>query len=267
MTTVTRAPERSTAESLFSRVVAGVDGSDPGFEAARQAARLVTPDGWIEVFTAVHLAEANLAGWSAPRIRADFEREADEALQKGIEIAGRRAEARRANGPALESLLRELAHRQATLVVVGTHGHSRVSEILIGGVAGELLHKAPCSVCIARPPLAEPLFPRSIVVGVDGSPQSEAAAAAGRCLSERFDAPLSRVMALGGKDVDGTRADALGAIRVQANPVEALVEASANTDLLIVGSRGLHGLKARGSVSERVVHRARCSVLVVRRSD
>jgi nucleotide-binding universal stress UspA family protein len=244
-----------------------VDGSEPGYEAARQAARLVTPDGWIEVFTAVHLAEANLAGLSAPSLRAEFQREADETLHKSIEIAGRRAESRCANGPPLQSLLRELDHRQATLVVVGTHGHSRLSEILIGGVAGELLHEAPCSVCIARPPLAEPLFPRSIVVGVDGSPQSEAALAAGRYLSERFDAPLTRVIALGGKDVDRTRAHELGAIPVQAHAVEALVETSEDADLLVVGSRGLHGLKALGSVSERVAHRARCSVLVVRRSD
>jgi nucleotide-binding universal stress UspA family protein len=31
-----------------------------------------------------------------------------------------------------------------------------------------------------------------------------------------------------------------------------------------VGSRGLHGLRALGSVSERVAHDASCSVLVVR---
>ena len=35
-------------------------------------------------------------------------------------------------------------------------------------------------------------------------------------------------------------------------------------DLVVIGSRGLHGLKALGSVSERVAHQAECSVLVVR---
>jgi nucleotide-binding universal stress UspA family protein len=49
-----------------------------------------------------------------------------------------------------------------------------------------------------------------------------------------------------------------------AAPVAALVEAAACADLLIVGSRGLHGLRALGSVSERVAHAASCSVLVVR---
>jgi nucleotide-binding universal stress UspA family protein len=48
------------------------------------------------------------------------------------------------------------------------------------------------------------------------------------------------------------------------DPVKALVTASADADLLVVGSRGLHGLKALGSVSERVAHQAHCSTLVVR---
>ena len=44
----------------------------------------------------------------------------------------------------------------------------------------------------------------------------------------------------------------------------ALVEASRDADLLVVGNRGLHGLRALGSVAERVAHQAACSVLVVR---
>ena len=46
--------------------------------------------------------------------------------------------------------------------------------------------------------------------------------------------------------------------------MSALVEAAADADLLVVGSRGLHGFKALGSVSERVAYEAACSVLVVR---
>ncbi len=34
--------------------------------------------------------------------------------------------------------------------------------------------------------------------------------------------------------------------------------------LVVLGSRGLHGFSARGSVGERAGHRATCSVLVVR---
>jgi nucleotide-binding universal stress UspA family protein len=47
-------------------------------------------------------------------------------------------------------------------------------------------------------------------------------------------------------------------------PVEVLLTAAEGADLLVVGSRGLHGVSALGSVSERVAHGARCSVLVAR---
>jgi hypothetical protein len=46
--------------------------------------------------------------------------------------------------------------------------------------------------------------------------------------------------------------------------VDVLVSAARDADLLVLGSRGLHGLRALGSVSERVAHRAPSSVLVVR---
>jgi nucleotide-binding universal stress UspA family protein len=49
--------------------------------------------------------------------------------------------------------------------------------------------------------------------------------------------------------------------------VDALVDASHEADLVVVGSRGLHGVQALGSVSERVAHRAVCSVLVVRGAE
>jgi Universal stress protein family len=46
--------------------------------------------------------------------------------------------------------------------------------------------------------------------------------------------------------------------------VDALVGSASGADLLVVGSRGLHGLKSLGSVSERVAHQAERSVLIVR---
>ena len=250
---------------VFGRVVAGVDGSEPGFEAARQASRLVEPDGRLEIVTAVHLAEASLAGPTAPRLHGELDREAAETAGEGAAIAGPRAESRVLNGPPAATLKRELAEQDATLVVVGTHGHSRMSEIMLGGVVGELLHDAPCSVLVVRPPAAEALFPRAIVAGADGSPESAAAVATAQYLAERFSAPLTVITALGGKDVDLAAAQRLAPVQtVDEHPVPALVEACAEADILVVGSRGLHGLRSLGSVSERVAHRARCSVLVVR---
>jgi nucleotide-binding universal stress UspA family protein len=73
----------------------------------------------------------------------------------------------------------------------------------------------------------------------------------------------------GGVDIGAVRSalDALGGADVPLRedgraPVEALT--SLGPDLLVVGNRGLQGLRSLGSVSERVAHEAACSVLVVR---
>jgi nucleotide-binding universal stress UspA family protein len=74
------------------------------------------------------------------------------------------------------------------------------------------------------------------------------------------------VAATGGKDIQLEAVQELGPDLVvdPGRPVETLTELSKEADLLVVGSRGLHGLRALGSVSERVAHHAQCSVLVVR---
>lgn len=254
------------ARSLFSHIVVGVDGTEPGFEACRQAARLADACGSLELFTAVYLAEAALAGWSAPRLADDLLTEARIALDKATEITGPRATPRLVTGPPTKSLLKELEETQASLVALGTHGQTRASEIMLGGVVGELLHFAPCSVLIARPPVADAIFPRAIVVGIDGSEASDPALAVAQELASRFASPLRIVTALRGKGVELARVHLRSAFceTIDGHPVDVLVSAARDADLLVVGSRGLHGLRALGSVSERVAHRAPSSVLVVR---
>jgi len=256
----------SRAGSVFGRVIVGIDGTEPGFEACRQALRLAAPNAWIELVSAAYLAGAALAGWSAARMAEELEREAGEGLRRAQEIAGDRASVRLMNGPAADVLLREAEKKDATLLALGTHGHSRLSEIMIGGVAGEILHRAPCSVLIARPPHSAEKFPGSIVVGLDGSLESDGALAAADELRRRLDVPLRVLVALRGKGVDSGHVHLRTPFSepVDAYPVDALVDASTQADLVVVGSRGLHGVRALGSVSERVAHRARSSVLVVR---
>jgi nucleotide-binding universal stress UspA family protein len=120
-------------------------------------------------------------------------------------------------------------------------------------------------VLLARKPHFGP-FPASILCGVDGSDQSLVAAEVANDVAERFGAELVFVAATGGKPVDFERIRKLGSdvIEDDRRPVEALVDLSGEADLLVVGSRGLHGPAALGSVSERVAHRAASSVLVVR---
>jgi hypothetical protein len=71
-------------------------------------------------------------------------------------------------------------------------------------------------------------------------------------------AELVTIAAAGGKSIDLEAVHDADpeAVVDPGHPVETLVELSHEADLLIVGSRGLHGPRALGSVSERVAHRA-----------
>ena len=258
-------PGTAIGEPLFSRIVVGIDGSEASFEACRQIARLAEQDAKIDTVAVVHLGPDVAAALDAAHIVDVLEREAEDALEHAVEILGGRAHKRYLDGFVTQALLAELEDFHATLLALGTHEHHRATEILIGGVAGELLHKAPCSVLIARPCRMQD-FPAKLVVGDDGSNQADEAVAVARELAARFGIPMRVITALDGKGVDLPHVHhrARFAEVVARQPVKALVEAARDADLLVVGSRGLHGLKALGSVSERVAHDASCSVLVVR---
>jgi nucleotide-binding universal stress UspA family protein len=243
--TVTKPTPDPVTRSVFASVLVGVDGTEEGLEAVRQAAAVVDPAGVVAVLGVVETALAAQAGFDSARVAEELEKEGERAVRAAGDLLGHGATCRLVAGLPVPLLRAEAAATGATLLALGTHGHRRLTEIMIGGVAGELLHAAPCSVLIARRPQHERPFPSALVVGDDGSPQAAAALAAAHELAARTDASV-RV------------------VRAATEPVEVLVEASADADLVLVGSRGLHGVRALGSVSERVAHEARCSVLVVR---
>jgi len=232
--------------SIFGRVLVGIDESPESLEAARQAATLAT--GPVTLLAAYDVTHALVGGGMLPApIYLDegpIRERAEEALERASqEFASTEPVGKIARGRSWEVLLAEIDREQDTLVVVGSHGAGRAKGILIGSTVTEVVHKAPCSVLVARKPLKD--FLSSIVVGVDGSPESVAAEAVARDIAERFDAKLERYESV-------------------PDPVNALANAATEAGLLVVGSRGLHGIRALGSVSERVAHEAACSVLVVR---
>jgi nucleotide-binding universal stress UspA family protein len=189
---------------------------------------------------------------------------AEEALREAGEQVSASA-AHTVRGPAGTVLLDRIERHRASLVAVGSHGLGRLTGAFAGSTATELVHRAPCSVLIARGD--ESWTPERIVVGLDGSAGSAAAFAAASRVAERPGSSLTVVVAEAGRAADVAAVSLLagdGAHVVEGDPVDVLAAASEEADLLVVGSRGLHGVRALGSVSERVAHRAACSTLVVR---
>ena len=247
--------------SIFDRIVCGVDGTPESLFAVKQAGRLQRPDGSLLLVVAMNLAKAAHAGMAATHAAGLMQDEADRAMAEASELVA--AEGRIVNGDPATVLMNEAQH--ATLLAVGSHGHRRAAGTLLGTVATRMLHEAPCSVLVARPARDPDTWPQAIVVGVDGSAESELAVAAVRSVADAHGADLSVVSATGDQvdrdvahrvapEVEERDGRALGVLKAE----------SETADLVVVGSRGLQGLKSLGSVSERIAHQASCSVLVVR---
>jgi nucleotide-binding universal stress UspA family protein len=255
---------RPASPSTFERIVCGVDGTPESLVAVRQAVRLQEPHGHLHVASVAPLAKAAHAGFAASHAAEQLQQEAEAALGDARAIAPS-ASTKLMDGDPVGVLLREVEAEQTTLIAVGSHGRGRTAAMLLGTVAARMLRDAPCSVLIAREARDEKTWPQSMVVGIDGSLEAAGAFAVAHALAERFGASVRAVASIGDQfDRQAALAITSELEEQPVGAVDALAAASESADLVLVGSRGLHGLKALGSVSERVANQARSSVLVVR---
>lgn len=235
----------SASTHVFDRVVCGVARSEAGIVAARAAALLADPDGSLTIVA-----------------------DATAALQQATATAQplHHVEGKLVEGEPLHALLAEIESRQATAVVVGSHGHARATGIALGSVATHLLHEAPCPVLIARGNVVPGGWPSLIVVGLDGSERSTHTYGAARELAERLGSPVRAVVATRdrGVDLEAARSITPDLEEHDSRALDLLAGLSSPSDLVVVGNRGLKGVRALGSLSERLAHEARSSVLVLR---
>ncbi len=280
-------------------VVVGMDGSSGALRAARWAAteavrrqvglRIVTAFAW----TADHIL-------GHPGLGERFRDQMLEVARREIATA---AEAALAAEPDLDvttqvdvgAPIRVLGSeaRRAQLVVLGDRGLGGITGLLLGSVAVALAAHAACPVVVVRGDRAGD--DGAVVIGVDGSPVSEAA------LAFAFDAAATRGAELVAvhswwptpfDDALGPMLDSDVRFAVEESAIlaerlagwgqevprgcgatdggagrtcPALVEASKSAQMVVVGSRGrgnATGLML-GSVVHGVLHRAHCPVAIV----
>lgn len=267
------APLAHSSEGAFDSVVCGVDGSRGGFDAVRQAAMLARPGATVDLVSVVWERGTGLTAQTALSTGR-----AEEALGRARDIAGAvdvhisTSLVRAENAPA--ALLERV--RGHELAVVGSHAGSRIEGIVLGSTASALLHRASAPVLVARRPPEGERFGDRILVASDGSADAGRAVEVAAAIAGAYGSELHVVVAAWGIDdrldaiLAATR-DALGGIEprthvVVADPRAAIVAAAARVraSLVVVGSRGLGGVRALGSVSEVVAHDAPCSALVAR---
>lgn len=271
----------------LSRIVAAIDGTRAGFEAARQAARLVSPRGTVHLLAVADPYFAAMNTWAGQRLVSVEEvvTSAGEHLAKqrllqraaeSVEDARRQVsdhappdvtvETSVVEGPTHDVLMQ--ASADASVLALGSHGGGRMTGFVLTSTATDMLRNAGCSVLVARPPFDEDTFPRRIVAALDGSePALQALEIARQIVAEHGGRP-ELVGASAGRVPAGSVAPGpVGDVPVEAlrgRAADAIAAAGEGADLIVMGARGLKGAKALGSVSERVAHKAASSVLVIR---
>ena len=193
------------------------------------------------------------------------------------------------SGPAVETILERAADERTDLILMGARGLSNIQTFLMGSVSQQVATYAPCSVLIVK---NHPARVKRILVAVDGS---RAADDVIRFLSARLQpkgleitvvyvfhpdyiftvpgAAISDYLDDWLHDAYVRPLEAAGFVAetacVAGHSAAKLIEVARrrHVDLLVMGSRGLTGLKRLllGSVSQQVVKHSPVSVLIVRR--
>lgn len=203
----------------------------------------------------------------------------------------------------------ELIHRadawKADLVVVGSQGRSAIGRLVLGSVSKKIVTDSHHSVRVARGPVEHnDVLPPRVVIGVDGSPESEhAVRAVGirvwpsltevRVIAVDDGTPplrISRILPTAAEMIRSSNEKVAAAARFmvewaenelrsiglqvsaaveKGNPERVLIEEARkwNANSIFVGGRKFSGAMERfrlGSVSTALVTNAHCSVEVVR---
>ncbi|KQU56280.1 hypothetical protein ASG84_21255 [Rhodococcus sp. Leaf278] len=289
----------STARTL--PIVVGIDGSAEAEAAARWAARYAD-----KVHATVRLVHAVPVGdWYGSAAFVD-----GGALERDLRAMGRaqlvRAEAAIHDvAPAVTvetaavdgTIASYVADAGADMVVLGSRKSNAIRDLTLGSNSLRVVTHAHCPVLLLRGENERVEAVRPIVVGIDGSEQSDRALGIAFEMADNLGAPVVAVNYWGfpaqpglgtgfeGIDWVGIREHekrwldthvetmhekypgvTLTTVSAQSSPTRGLRAMSATASMLVVGSRGRGALRGAilGSVGQNLVHHADCSVMIVR---
>ena len=284
------------------RIVAGVDWSDEAFAAVEQIGLLYRPDDVVLVHgvdlgmfhNPLVAGAVNLQGYD------EFRQALIDAGRQAIE---RCRTLLPAETPSIRTLcevqhpaafiLDSAATVKADLIAMGTHDHSRMMEMFVGSVSHRVLLHATVPTLIVKGK-ARPIA--RVLMAVEG--REDAIRLQTWLTAHPFKNPVAvtilsvlvplhniseqLMVGLGdwseqskrdAEQVVSDTAKALASLQFavstdvrMGDPVTTVCEVGKNHDLIVVSSHGRKGLNRfmLGSVSDGIVHRASCSVLLVR---
>ena len=210
-------------------------------------------------------AKERLATWKA------------EAAKEGVTLEPRVL----TGSSAYEGILEAAGEIQPDLIVMGRHGYTGLTRLLMGSVTARVIGHRPCHVLVV--PQGVHLSFERLLIASDGSPYSEAAWDEALTLARTMGSALIGVaVAASDRDIPNVttvvrnleaaavaQGITLETMIPMGRPEEGIVKAAEfrQASLIIVGSHGRTGLKRllMGSVAERVIGHAKCPVLVVKK--
>jgi nucleotide-binding universal stress UspA family protein len=111
----------------------------------------------VHVFAALHpygdvpLGHADATGQAIESARKWVSEEL-EKMVTGARARGLKARTVLRNGVPHQEIVQLAADERADIVIMGTHGRSGLSRVLLGSVAERVIHFAPCPVLTVRKP-------------------------------------------------------------------------------------------------------------------
>lgn len=285
------------------RIVVGIDDSPSSTVAVQWAARTALLRD--AALTVVHVAPPLATTWSRSLVPTDLDTWKTSTGKQVIANAMTTAHDATGDDDALQidsefyiaitvPTLVEVSTR-ADMIVVGSRGIGAVARVVLGSVSSALIRQARCPVAVI--PNEAPMTPQTaslpVLVGIDGSPASDAAVAVAFDEASRRGVGLVALHAwndFSGCDVTGPNWAAreqqateilterlagwqerhpdvnVTTTVVCDSPAMQLVTESKNAQLVVVGSHGRGGFAGMliGSVSAAVVQAAHVPVIVAR---
>jgi nucleotide-binding universal stress UspA family protein len=288
---------------MYRTIVVGYDGTDHADDGLALAGQLARLTGARLLLAFAYGGDSITAGFGAASVGVSLRKEAEQVLERGVKrlpygVRGRiRALPDGSPARALEALAEK---EHADLMVIGSTELGPMGRVVIGSVGERLLHGSPCAVVVAPKGFkdTDPGAPEKIGVCWDGSPESELALETAIHLAGIGGGELHLLTAVDpsayvyasypgvylqdedalNRTAEANLADGLARVPhgvpatgevIFGYPASALPAraAEAELDLLVAGSRGYGPMRRvlLGGVSERLMRKAHCPVVIVPR--